>query len=85
MLNPDGVFFGNYRTGVLGDDFNRKFLSGNKVEFPEVHALRTLVTNCKRSGSVELFLDIHGHSVLKNSFMYGPITSTSSKSTFQLN
>lgn len=30
MLNPDGVFIGNYRTGVLGEDFNRKFLSGKK-------------------------------------------------------
>ena len=30
MLNPDGVFMGNYRTGIIGDDFNRKFLSGNK-------------------------------------------------------
>ncbi len=26
MLNPDGVFIGNYRTGIIGDDFNRKFL-----------------------------------------------------------
>lgn len=30
MLNPDGVFMGNYRTGVLGDDFNRKFATGKK-------------------------------------------------------
>jgi murein tripeptide amidase MpaA len=30
MLNPDGVFIGNYRTGIIGDDFNRKFLSGKK-------------------------------------------------------
>jgi murein tripeptide amidase MpaA len=32
MLNPDGVVVGNYRTGIVGDDFNRKFNSG-KVEF----------------------------------------------------
>ncbi len=30
MLNPDGVFMGNYRTGVLGEDFNRKFATGKK-------------------------------------------------------
>lgn len=30
MLNPDGVFMGNYRTGIVGDDFNRKFMSGKK-------------------------------------------------------
>jgi murein tripeptide amidase MpaA len=34
MLNPDGVFVGNYRTGIVGDDFNRKFNSGNKNLFP---------------------------------------------------
>jgi hypothetical protein len=30
MLNPDGVYVGNYRTGIVGDDFNRKFLSGKR-------------------------------------------------------
>lgn len=34
MLNPDGVFIGNYRTGIIGDDFNRKFYSGRKQFYP---------------------------------------------------
>lgn len=34
MLNPDGVFVGNYRTGILGEDFNRKFATGKKELFP---------------------------------------------------
>lgn len=34
MLNPDGVFIGNYRTGIVGDDFNRKFQSGKKEFYP---------------------------------------------------
>jgi murein tripeptide amidase MpaA len=25
MMNPDGVFIGNYRMGIMGADFNRKF------------------------------------------------------------
>ena len=25
MVNPDGVYFGNHRTGVLGQDINRNF------------------------------------------------------------
>lgn len=30
ILNKDGVFIGNYRTGIVGDDFNRKFATGPK-------------------------------------------------------
>jgi murein tripeptide amidase MpaA len=72
MLNPDGVYVGNYRTGIIGVDFNRNFESGKKDMFPEVHALKQLVSETKKSGKVLLFLDLHGHSILKNSFIYGP-------------
>ena len=34
ILNKDGVFIGNYRTGIIGDDFNRQFSSGSKEYFP---------------------------------------------------
>ena len=34
MLNKDGVFMGNYRTGIVGDDFNRKFATGQREFFP---------------------------------------------------
>lgn len=79
MLNPDGVLIGNYRTGIIGDDFNRQF-NVNKHEFyPEISALKRLVASCKKEGEVELFLDLHGHSVLKNSFIYGPSESECSK------
>jgi hypothetical protein len=72
MLNKDGVFIGNYRTGIVGDDFNRKFASGQREFFPEITALKRLVARCKKQGSVKLFLDLHGHSILKNSFIFGP-------------
>lgn len=38
-------------------------------------AIRKIVSECKKTGKVLLFLDLHGHSVLKNSFIYGPIES----------
>jgi len=34
MLNKDGVLMGNYRTGIVGDDFNRKFATGTREIFP---------------------------------------------------
>jgi murein tripeptide amidase MpaA len=72
MMNPDGVFVGNYRTGVIGDDFNRKFSSGKSHTYPEIFALKNIVNEAKNEGNVELFIDLHGHSILKNSFFYGP-------------
>jgi|JI6StandDraft_1071083.scaffolds.fasta_scaffold38708_3 murein tripeptide amidase MpaA len=36
MVNVDGVFLGNYRTGVMGKDFNRKFASARSNLFPEI-------------------------------------------------
>lgn len=35
---------GNYRTGIMGVDFNRLFLSGSPDLFPEIASLKKLVT-----------------------------------------
>ena len=43
MVNPDGVFVGNYRTGIVGMDFNRKYNSGNNKLFPEIQGLKILM------------------------------------------
>ena len=74
MLNPDGVVLGNYRTGLSGKDFNREFLSPDPKIFPEVHAIKKLVSENKEvfKDNLQLFLDFHGHSVKKNVFAYGP-------------
>lgn len=72
MLNVDGVFMGNYRTGIVGEDFNRKFCSEKEELFPEISYLKGLVSNAKQEGQVAMFIDLHGHSILKNSFIYGP-------------
>ena len=69
MLNPDGVVLGNYRTGILGEDLNRQF--GGRLR-GETRMLAKMVKTLTDAGKVLLFLDLHGHSVLKNSFIYGP-------------
>jgi murein tripeptide amidase MpaA len=44
MVNQDGVFLGNHRTGVLGQDLNRKFninFSSSEMDcFPEIEAVQ---------------------------------------------
>lgn len=85
MLNPDGVFVGNYRTGIIGDDFNRKFYSGKKEFFPQINSLKKIVIQSKKVGDVHLFLDLHGHSILKNSFIFGPAENEFGNSKRKLN
>jgi hypothetical protein len=43
MLNVEGVYIGNYRTGIMGVDFNRLFLSGSPDLFPEIDAVRKMI------------------------------------------
>ena len=83
MLNPDGVYTGNYRTGLMGIDFNRLFYSGKASLFPEIEALRNLVKQCKSSGKLDLYLDLHGHSINPVCFIYGPNPSLAPDSDFK--
>ena len=55
----------------MGVDFNRLFLSGSPDLFPEIKGLKQLVEECKTKGRVDLYLDLHGHSILPGCFMYG--------------
>ena len=74
MLNPDGVVVGNFRTSLCGRDLNRTFKMSNDFLIPEVRALKEIVMKLKGEYKSRLimFLDLHGHSVKKNVFLYGP-------------
>jgi hypothetical protein len=74
MLNPDGVVAGNYRTSLFGKDLNRTFDQSRRFAFPEVFQLLRLAEEVRRRHHNRfcLFLDLHGHSIKKNAFMYGP-------------
>jgi len=71
MLNPDGVYFGNYRCGVAGCDLNRNWKSPSKILHPTIYASKKLIKAFCKERTVELICDFHGHSKRKNIFMYG--------------
>ncbi len=80
MLNPDGVIAGNYRTSMSGNDLNRKFHEPDQRLHPSVwnikHMTDKITSAYRRQGlSVDnliFYIDMHGHSVKKNVFMFGP-------------
>lgn len=73
MLNPDGVIMGNYRTGLAGFDLNRQFNETSDF-VPTVKSLMKLSANLhvEHRDQFILYLDLHGHSVKRNVFAYGP-------------
>jgi murein tripeptide amidase MpaA len=75
MLNPDGVINGNYRTSLAGDDLNRQWKYPNKTLHPEIYNTKKMIleSECKKS----LFIDLHGHSKKKSTFMYGCVNQKS--------
>uniref|UniRef100_T1JBE5 Peptidase M14 domain-containing protein n=1 Tax=Strigamia maritima TaxID=126957 RepID=T1JBE5_STRMM len=73
MLNPDGVFLGNYRTSMMGFDLNRSWTDANPWAHPTLFATKNLLRQLNGDNTVDLdfFIDIHAHSSLKGSFVYG--------------
>lgn len=72
MMNPDGVIVGNNRTGVMGKDLNREYMTNNRELYPEICNIKKLVLNLQKKYEIHMFLDYHGHSQKKNTFTYGP-------------
>jgi murein tripeptide amidase MpaA len=76
VLNPDGVVVGNFRTNIIGDDLNRRYLKPSGKFHPSVFSLIKKVEAIKLRKKVCMFLDLHGHSTRTNVFTYGPEIST---------
>lgn len=43
MLNPDGVYLGNYRCSLMGFDLNRHWVDPAPWAHPTVHAVKEIV------------------------------------------
>uniref|UniRef100_A0A3B5LTP6 AGBL carboxypeptidase 4 n=1 Tax=Xiphophorus couchianus TaxID=32473 RepID=A0A3B5LTP6_9TELE len=75
MLNPDGVYLGNYRCSLMGFDLNRHWQDPSPWAHPTLHAVKQLIVQMNQDPSVslEFYIDIHSHSTMLNGFMYGNV------------
>jgi len=72
MINIDGVITGNYRTSLAAKDLNRNYRYPRQEVFPVVWYIKEIVRQAKRNNRQVLhYVDLHGHSRKKSSFMFG--------------
>eukprot|EP01060_Flectonema_neradi_P010863 TRINITY_DN1793_c0_g5_i1.p1 TRINITY_DN1793_c0_g5~~TRINITY_DN1793_c0_g5_i1.p1 ORF type:complete len:444 (+),score=24.06 TRINITY_DN1793_c0_g5_i1:42-1373(+) len=89
MLNPDGVFLGNYRCSSVGYDLNRYWLNPSPWAHAPIKYTRDELLRLHSDESVDLdfFMDIHAHSTCTNAFMFvnsaRTPTSAAEKETLQ--
>jgi len=62
MVNPDGVYYGNYRTNLSGHDLNRRWRNPSRLLHPEVYYIRKYLSEINRVNPIALIIDLHGHS-----------------------
>ncbi|CAD8117264.1 unnamed protein product [Paramecium sonneborni] len=70
MLNPDGVIAGNSRTCLQGMDLNRQFSDPDSNNTPQIYQIKKMIEKLRHPPFV--YIDMHGHSLKKNLFIYGP-------------
>ncbi|XP_050973049.1 cytosolic carboxypeptidase 6 [Labeo rohita] len=75
MLNPDGVYLGNYRCSLMGFDLNRHWQDPSPWAHPTLHAVKQLIVQMNQDPkvSLEFYIDVHAHSTMMNGFMYGNV------------
>ncbi|XP_053326203.1 cytosolic carboxypeptidase 6 [Spea bombifrons] len=73
MLNPDGVYLGNYRCSLMGFDLNRHWQDPSPWAHPTLYGVKNLIVgmHSNQKTSLEFYIDIHAHSTMMNGFMYG--------------
>lgn len=71
MLNPDGVYQGNYRMDMLGQNLNRFYIDPEPFKQPSSYALKKLGEYFKLENRLCFFMDLHAHPQKKGNFIYG--------------
>ncbi|XP_077865112.1 cytosolic carboxypeptidase 6-like [Saccoglossus kowalevskii] len=75
MLNPDGVYLGNYRCSLMGFDLNRHWQEPSPWAHPTLHATKQMLVELDSDpkSDLDFYIDVHAHSTLMNGFMYGNV------------
>lgn len=71
MLNPDGVYNGNYRLDSEGQNLNRFYKQATFEKQPSIYAVRKLVEFYQKQKRFFFYLDLHAHAGKKGHFVYG--------------
>uniref|UniRef100_A0A1B0DQG4 Peptidase M14 domain-containing protein n=1 Tax=Phlebotomus papatasi TaxID=29031 RepID=A0A1B0DQG4_PHLPP len=73
MVNPDGVFLGNNRCNLIGQDMNRTWHVATEFSHPTLWATKNLFREFDQSDcyQIDFVIDLHAHANLLGSFIYG--------------
>ncbi|XP_023245193.1 cytosolic carboxypeptidase 6 [Copidosoma floridanum] len=73
MLNPDGVYIGNYRSTLIGSDLNRSWNRMSMWTQPVLMATKTLLQSWDTDTKtiIDCVFDLHAHSNATGLFVYG--------------
>jgi len=73
ILNPDGVYRGNFRMDQHGQNLNRYYLDPDTILQPSIFAAKNLIDYYAQNGKLALYLDLHAHAGKRGCFMYGNV------------
>ena len=59
MLNPDGVYLGNYRGSLMGFDLNHHWLDPSPCAHPTLHGVKQLITQMYQAPEPKLLTPAH--------------------------
>ena len=71
MLNPDGVFHGNYRMDIFNQNLNRYYKNPDPIRHSSIYAVKTLCNHLSNENRLLFYFDLHAHAGKKGCFFYG--------------